>query len=129
MRQLTAVVTVVLITCLGLASVGSAQAQQPLQIQGTLQAANCQAQEITVNTSGGASTFAVTNQTAIYVNGTLTPVCSLQSFVGAPVTVYLVPSNSQFVLGRVDVSAPQAASQPASSVAASSSSTVVGIAL
>jgi hypothetical protein len=131
MRQLTAVVTVVLLTCLGLASVGSAQAQQPLQIQGTLQAANCQAQEITVNTSGGASTFPVTDQTAIYVNGTLTPVCSLQSFVGAPVTVYLVPSNSQFVLGRLDVNAPQAASQPApSSVAApSSASTAVGIAL
>ncbi len=131
MRQLTAVATVVLIACLGLASVGSAQAQQPLQVQGTLEAANCQTQELTVNTPGGTQTFPVTNQTAIYVNGTLTSVCSLQSSAGAPVTLYLVPENSQFVLGRVDVSAAQSASQaqPANVGASSGASTAVGIAL
>jgi hypothetical protein len=130
MRQLTAVLAVLFVTCLGLAGVGNAQAQQPLLLQGTLQSANCQTQEITVNTSGGATTFPVTNQTAIYVNGTLTPVCSLQSFAGSPVTVYLVPSNSEFVLGRVDVGATQAAPQPASSsVTSPGTSTAVGIAL
>ncbi len=131
MRRVTAVITGLLLACFGFAEAGSAQAQQPLQVQGTLEAANCQAQELTLNTSGGAATFPVTNQTAIYVNGRLTSVCALAPLAGAPVTAYLVPENSQFILGRLDVSAPQGASPPAPAGVAAppSSSTAVGIAL
>ncbi len=112
MRRLTATVIVILLACLGLADIGNAQVPQALQIQGIIQAVDCQAQQLTLNTSGSTTTFQSTGQTAIFVPGGLTQLCSLQAFIGAPAAVLVTPSDNQFVLTRVDVGAPQAASQP-----------------
>ncbi len=113
MRRLTATIIVTLLACLGLADIGNAQVPQALQIQGTIQAVDCQAQQLTLNTSGGTTTLQSTGQTAIFVPGGLTQLCSLQAFIGAPAAVLVTPSDNQFILNRVDVGAPQAASQPA----------------
>jgi len=129
MRQLTAFITVVLLTGLGFTGIGNAQTQQVVQMQGTIQAVDCQNQELTLTTSGGATTFAATSQTAVYVNGTPAQLCALQSDIGAPATVSVVPSNSEFVLGQVNVTAPQAAAQPTTATAHSSTSSVLGIAV
>jgi hypothetical protein len=126
MRHLTAIVTVALLACLGLAGIGNTEVQQPLQIQGTLEAVDCQAQQLTLNASGSVTTFQSTGQTAVFVNGTLTQLCSLQSRIGAPVTVLVAPSGDQFVLGRVDVSAPQAVPP---SVGTSTGPSIAGIAI
>jgi len=126
MRQLTAFVTVVLLACLGFAGIGNAQTQQFVQMQGTIQAVDCQNQQLTLTNSGGTTTFLATSQTAVYLNGTLTQLCALQSYTGAPATVSVTPSDNEFVLGQVNVTAPQAASATAKP---STTSSVLGIAV
>jgi hypothetical protein len=129
MRHLTAIVTVVLLACLGLAGTANAQAQQPLQLQGTIQAVDCPAQQLTLYTSGGPATLQVTGQTAIFLNGTPTSLCSLQASIGAPATGLVVPSGSEFVLGQIDVGTPQDAAPPApASVEVPGASSLVGVA-
>jgi hypothetical protein len=129
MRKLTAFATVVLFACLGLAGTGSAQTQS-MQIQGTIQAADCQSGDLSLSTGSGRMDFPATGQTAVFVNGTPTQFCALQSYVGDPATVNVTPSNSEFVLGQVDVNAPQAAVQPMpASVGTSGTSSLLGIAL
>jgi len=129
MRRLTAIITMVLLGSLGLVGIGNAQTQS-VQIQGTIQAVDCQTQQLTLNTSGGPTTLQVTNQTAIYANGTPAPLCALRSVIGAPATALLSPSDNQFVVGRVDVGASVATAQPApGTVLGPSTPPIVGIAL
>ncbi len=129
MRRLTAIITMVLLGSLGLVGIGNAQTQS-VQIQGTIQAVDCQTQQLTLNTAGGPTTLQVTNQTAIYANGAPASLCALQSVVGAPATALVAPSDNQFVLGRVDVGASVAPAQPApGTVLPPSTSPIVGIAL
>jgi len=129
MRTLTgvvAVVTMVMVACLGFAGVGNAQTTG-LQIQGTLAGVDCQSQQLTLNTSGGSTTVQSTNQSALYLNGSPIALCSLASYTGAAATATVVPSDSQFVLGQINVTA-QAATQPAPATVSGGSS-VLGLAL
>ena len=129
MRTLTAVtalVTMVMVACLGFAGAGYAQTTG-LQIQGTLAGVDCQSQQLTLNTSGGSTTVQSTNQSALYLNGSPIALCSLASYTGAAATATVVPSNSEFVLGQIDVTA-QAAAQPAPATVSSGSS-VLGLAI
>lgn len=125
MRRLTAVTTMVLLACLALAGTGSAQTQAPLQIQGTFQGVDCQSGAVSMTTPNGALTVQATNDTAAFVNGAAVSVCSLQSYAGDAATATLYPSNNEFVLSQVTVTAPQA---PAPAAAPSSSS-AIGIAI
>lgn len=115
MRRLTAVATAVLLACLTLAGTGSAQTAAPLQIQGTIQSVDCQNGTVTMTTPNGALTVQATGDTGVSVNGTAVSFCALQSYTGDSATATLYPSNSEFVLSQVAVSAPQAA--PAASAA------------
>lgn len=129
MRRLIAIITMVLLGSLGLVGTGNAQLQS-VQIQGTIQAVDCQTQQLILNTSGGPTTLQVTNQTAIYANGTPASLCALGSVVGAPATALVAPSDNQFVLGRVDVGASVTPAQPApGTVLAPSTPPIVGIAI
>jgi len=122
MRHFTAIVTAVLVVCLGFAGVGIAQAQQVVQVQGTIQAVNCSAQQLTLKTSGGSTTFQATNQTVVDLNGAATQLCALQSYLGAAATASVASSGNAFVLDHVTVTAPQAAGM-------SRTATIAGIAI
>lgn len=120
MRQLTAALAAVLLACLGVASSGDAQSVQPVQIQGTLKAADCRTGQVTMATNAGDDTFQATNQTTAYVNGAAVPLCSLQSYVGDQATAVIMPANNEFVLSQINVTAPQAAASSSHSSGLSS---------
>ncbi len=128
MRHLTAIATVILLACLGLAGTADAQAQQPLQLQGTIQAVDCSTQQLTLYTSGGPATLQATAQTAIYLNGTPASLCSLQGSIGAPATALIVPSGSEFVLGQMDVGVAPTAAAVAPASGESSGTSLAGVA-
>jgi hypothetical protein len=107
---MTAGVLMVLLACLGLAGTGNAQTPQPVQIQGTIQSADCDTGRLTLATSAGNDTFQATDQTAAYVNGKSVSFCSLQSYAGNSATAVLMPTGSAFDLSQIDVTAQPAAS-------------------
>jgi hypothetical protein len=129
MRTLTAAVAVVMmvgVACLGFVGIGDAQTTG-LQVQGTLAGVNCQTGQVVLNTSGGQTTLDATDQSAVDLNGSPIALCSLASYTGAAATATVVPSNNEFVLGQIDVTA-QAAAAPATATVSSGSS-VLGLAL
>jgi hypothetical protein len=111
MAGMTAGVLMVLVACLGLASAGNAQTPQPVQIQGTIQSADCDTGRLTLATAAGNDTFQATEQTAAFVNGNSVSFCSLQSYAGDSATAVLVPTGTAFDLSQVDVTAQPAASR------------------
>jgi hypothetical protein len=111
MRHVTAVTATtltMLLACLGFAGTGDAQVPQAVQIQGTLQAADCQTGRVTLATNSGNNTFQATNQTAAYVNGGAADFCSLQSYAGDAATAVLIPTGNGFDLSQINVSTPPA---------------------
>jgi len=108
--MLTATVLMGLLACLGLAGTGSAQVPQAVQIQGTIQSADCNTGQLTLATAGGSNSFQATNQTVAYVNGSAVSFCDLQSYTGDSATAVLIPTGSAFDLSQVNVTTPPAAS-------------------
>ena len=128
MRTLTAAVAVVMmvaVASLGFASVSEAQTTG-LQVQGTLAGVNCQTGQVVLNTSGGQTTMDATDQSAVDLNGSPIALCSLASYTGAAATATVVPSNNEFVLAQINVTAQAAAPAPAT---VSSGSSALGLAL
>jgi hypothetical protein len=82
---------------------GIAQAQSPVQIQGTVQAVDCKAHTIILGSPGTSNTVAAAPFTAVLVNSTNVPLCSLQQYIGASATAWLVASGSEFIVTRIDV--------------------------
>jgi len=130
MRHVTAIAVSALLACLAFAGAGDAQTAQTIQVQGTIQSADCQAGQLTLATAGVNNTFQATNQTTTNVNGTAVSFCSLRSYTGDSATVALVPAGSEFELSQINVTAPVAqAPAPAASPSGSllSSPVAVGI--
>jgi len=98
----------VLLACLSLAGTGDAQVAQAVQIQGTLQAADCDTGLVTFATASGSNSFQATNQTAVFVNGAAAGFCSLQSYAGDPATAFLIPAGNAFELSQINVTTPPA---------------------
>jgi hypothetical protein len=115
----------VLLACLGLAGMGDAQVPQAVQIQGTIQSADCQTGLVTFATTAGNDTFQANDQTVAYVNGTTVPLCSLQSYAGDSATALLTPAGNALALNQINVSAAQAA--PSTSGSILSSPIAIGI--
>lgn len=82
---------------------GIAQAQSPVQIQGTVQAVDCKAHTIILGSPGTSNTVAEAPFTAVLVNSTNVPLCSLQQYIGASATAWLVATDNKFVATRIDV--------------------------
>ncbi len=101
MRQATALLLGVLLPLLGLSGIG--HAQSAVQVQGSIQAVDCQAQTIVLNTTGGSNTIAAAQYAPVLVNSTNVPFCELEQYIGAPANVWLVASGNQFVAMRIDV--------------------------
>jgi len=110
MRKWVALALGVLVPLLGLAGVGSAQST--VQVQGTIQAVDCQQGTVVVATPDSVNTIAVAPNTAVLVDSQAISLCDLQQYVGSQATVWLVPSGNEFVATRIDTTA-QAGVAPA----------------
>lgn len=103
MRKWVALALGVLVPLLGLAGVGSAQST--VQVQGTIEGVDCQAQTLVVATPGSTNTIAAAPYTAVLVDSRAVPLCDLQQYVGSQATVWLVASGNQFIATRIDTTA------------------------
>ncbi len=111
MRRVTGLLLGILLPLLGLAGIG--HAQSAVQVQGNIQAVDCQTQTIILATAGGSNTIAAADSTPVLINSTSVPFCALQQYIGAPVSVWLVASGDQFVATRIDVIGEVAVVPPA----------------
>src|SRR5579875_2059922 len=102
MRSVVAIALGLLVPFLGLAGVG--EAQSTIEVQGTIQAVDCDAQTITVDNGGSVNTIAVTPGTAISIDSANVPLCALQQYIGAPITVWLAANGNDFVAAQIEVS-------------------------
>src|SRR5216683_6030089 len=87
MRQAVALLLGMLLPLLGLSGIGNAQST--IQLQGTIQAVDCQSQTVLVNTAGGTNVVPVSPYAPVSVNSTSIPFCALQQYIGTPATVWL----------------------------------------
>jgi hypothetical protein len=110
MRKAVALVLGVLVPLLALAGVGNAQ--PGVQVQGTIQAVDCQAQTLVVATANSTNTIAVAPYTAVLVDSRAVSLCDLQQYIGSPVAVWLVASGNELVATRIDTAAAQATAAP-----------------
>ena len=122
MRTVTALLLGLLLPLLGLAGIG--QAQSSVQIQGNIEAVDCQGQTIVLSGVDGSNTIAAGAYTPVLINSMSVPFCALQQYVGAPATVWLIASGSQFVATRIDVAGEAAVVSPRPPVAPAPESAV-----
>jgi hypothetical protein len=106
MRKIIAVMLGALLPLLGVAGVG--QAQSAVQVQGTIESVDCEGGTVVLSTPGGSDTIGAADSTAVLVNSTSVPFCSLEGYIGAPAAVWLVPDGSQFSATQIDVTGPAA---------------------
>jgi hypothetical protein len=130
MLKAAAVLLGLLLPLLGFADAGHAQSS--LQIQGTIQGVDCQAETVVLDGPAGTNTIAATGYTAVLVNSTSVPFCTLQEYVGAPATAVLVASGNELEVAQIYVTgqpafAPPPPPAPASVVVAPAP--IVGIVL
>ncbi len=97
---------------LAMSGIASAQSSA-VNVQGTIDAVDCQAQTMVIDTSNGQQTFATSDNAFTNVDSANLPFCSLEGYVGAPATVWLASENSQLVVTEVNVTGPVATTQPA----------------
>ncbi len=101
MRKAAALLLGTLLPFSGLSGIGHAQSS--VQIQGTIQAVDCQAQTVVLSGPSASNTIAAGPYTAVLVNSTSVPFCSLQQYLGASATAWLLASGNEFVATRIDV--------------------------
>lgn len=87
-----------------LAVPGVVHAQPVIRVQGTIQAADCEAKTLTLSAADGAHVFPAASSTAVFVDSTEASFCTLQRYVGSQATVWVAASGDQLLAGRVDVS-------------------------
>lgn len=74
-------------------------------IQGTIQAADCQANTLTLKaTDGSARVVSTVANTAVFVDSAAASLCTLPQYVGSDATVWVKANGDQLLAGRVDVS-------------------------
>ena len=110
MRKAIALVLGALLPVLGFSGIG--QAQSSIQVEGTIQAIDCRAQTVVLASPGASNTVAAAPYTAVLVDSTSVSFCSLQQYLGAPASAWLVASGSEFVATRIDVVGHAAAAAP-----------------
>jgi hypothetical protein len=106
MRKAVALVLGVLMPLLGFAGVG--HAQSGLQVQGTIEAVDCQAQTVVIATQDSTNTIAAAPYTAVLVDSQAVSLCDLQQYIGSSATVWLVANGNEFVATRIETAAPAA---------------------
>lgn len=116
-RRVFAVGITVFVSSLGLAGSGDAQPSPTdsiVQTQATVQAVDCDGEQLTLAGPGISSVIQSTLGSVIHVNGAVTPFCALSSYVGSSATAWLMPRGGQVVLVRLDVTSTVVPGNPAS---------------
>jgi hypothetical protein len=107
MQTFIAVAIAIFISMLGLN--GVSQAQTAAEIQGNIDAVDCQNGTVTLDSPDGAQTVYASDTTSVDVESSSVPFCTLDGYVGAPVTAWVVPYGSEFLATQIDVTGPVAA--------------------
>lgn len=105
-----------LILSLGLATSSDAQSdptEAVIQTQTTIQAVDCDSQQVTLTGAGASSVAQSTLGTVISVNGAPTPLCALSPYVGLPAAAWVMARGGQIVLVRLDVTSAAVPTYPA----------------
>ena len=112
MRKPIALLLGTLLPLLGLSGVG--RAQSSVQVQGIIQSVDCQAQAVVLNdaATGVSNTIVAAPYTPVLVGSTSIAFCTLEQYLGAPASAWLVASGNQLVATRIDVLGPAAAGPP-----------------
>jgi hypothetical protein len=109
MRTIIAVAVAIVVSLLGLNGItGVSQAQTAAEIQGNIDSVDCQAGTVTLDSYGGAETIYASDTTAVGVETSNVPFCTLEGYIGAPATVWVVPWGSDFLATQIDVTGPVA---------------------
>jgi hypothetical protein len=88
----------------GLVVPGIVHAQNVIAIQGTIQAADCQANTLALKAADGSTrVFSAASSTAVFVDSAAASFCTLPQYVGRGATVWITASGDQLLAGRVDV--------------------------
>ncbi len=112
MRKPIALMLGLLLPLLGLA--GISEAQSSVQVQGIIQSVDCQAQAVVLSDAGTgiSNTIVAAAYTPVLVGSTSVPFCTLQQYVGAPASAWLVANGNELVATRIDVLGPATAAPP-----------------
>jgi hypothetical protein len=110
MKKLIAIVLGSVMIILGVAGLG--QAQNRIQVAGTIQAVDCQASTLVLSAPGGTQTFPVAPNASVFINASPAGLCTLSQYVGSYATVSVTAVNNQMVAERVDVSLAAAPAPP-----------------
>ena len=98
-----------------LAISGNVQAQGVNRVHGTIQAADCSANTLTLNAPDGVHTFTASSATAVYVDSAASSFCALSHSIGSQATVWFTAYGDQVLAGRVDVTQGTEAPRPQAS--------------
>ena len=101
MRKSAATGLGILLVILGVA--GIAQAQNWIQVQGRLQAVDCQTNAVVLNAPDGTHVFPMVANAPVFINSAPASFCTLRQYVGGNATVSVTATGNQLVAGRVDV--------------------------
>jgi hypothetical protein len=112
MRKPIALLLGTLLPLLGLSGIG--QAQSSVQVQGIIQSVDCPARAVVLRDagSGALNTIVAAPYTPVLVGTTSVAFCTLEQYIGAPASVWLVASGSEFVATRIDILGPAVAAPP-----------------
>jgi hypothetical protein len=107
-HRLIAVAVAASIPFLGLTGVG--QAQSAAEITGDIQAVDCQSGTVTLdNVDGngyGQDIVYASDTTQVSVEDSGVQFCTLDGYIGSPVTAWVVPYGSDFYATQIDVTGP-----------------------
>ena len=109
MRRVIALALGILMPALGVTGVGQAQSTSAVQVQGVIEAVDCQSGTIQLSNGNGTSTIYAAPYTTALVGTTSVPFCSLGTYVGAPAAIWVVPDSGQFSAAQIVVTGPVAA--------------------
>jgi hypothetical protein len=107
------VVTVLCILIITLSMPGVGQAQNWIQIQGTIQAVDCQTNALVLNARDGMHAFPMTPDATVSINSAPASFCTLRQYVGSNATVTVAANGNQLVAGGVNVFVATAPAVPA----------------
>jgi hypothetical protein len=105
-QKLIAVAIAVMIPFLGLSGIG--HAETTAELQGTIEAVDCQSGAVTLDTGGTAAVIDASDTTAVAVEDSSVPFCALEGYIGAPADAWVVPDGEQLLATQVDVVGPVA---------------------
>jgi hypothetical protein len=111
MRKVGAATLGIVVVVLSVAVAGEAQGW--IQVAGTIQAFDCQANSLVLSSQDGVHVFPMAPNAAVFINGAPNGACALRQFAGSYAVAAVSANGGQFFAGRVDVYTSAAVPPPA----------------